>query len=95
MDFLWGKKGDTMKNKYLIIVSVPMLEKEFNIYIPIVKKVGIIKNLIINVVEENSDGNFVNDGCKHLYYKSTGEQLDDNQYVKYSDIQSGTRLILY
>lgn len=84
-----------MNNKILVIVSVPMIEKEYNIYIPQVKKVGTIKNLIIKVVEENSDGIFVNDHTKNLYDKITGEKIDDNQYVKYSKIKNGSRLVLY
>ena len=31
-----------MKNKILVIVYVPLIEKEFDIYIPIVKKVGTV-----------------------------------------------------
>lgn len=84
-----------MKNKILVVVYVPLIEKEFNIYIPNAKKVGTIKNLIIKIVEESSDGTFLNDGCKELYDKLTGEQIDDNQFVKYSNIKNGTKLILY
>lgn len=84
-----------MKNKILIMVYVPLIEKEFNIYIPIAKKIGTIKNLIIKVVEESSGGTFVNDGCKNLYDKLTGEKIDDNMFVKNSDIKNGTKLVLY
>jgi hypothetical protein len=72
-----------------------MIEKEFDMYIPVVRRVGAIKNLIVKIVEESSDGAFKDDGCKHLYYKSNGVVLDENQYVKQSDIKNGTRLVLY
>lgn len=84
-----------MKNKILIIVYVPLIEREYNIYIPKVKKVGVIKKLIIEMVEKDSDGIFANDGFKNLYDKNTGEMLDDNQYVKNSSICNGTKLFLY
>ena len=84
-----------MKNKILVIVDVPLIEKEYDIYIPTVKKVGTVKNLIIKIVEENSDGTFINDGCKNLYDKLTGEIIDDQQFVKYSKIKNGTKLVLY
>ena len=84
-----------MKNKILVIVYVPMLEKSFDIYIPIVKKVGTIKNLIIKIVEETSEGTFTDDGSKNLYDKLTGERIDDNQFVKESIIKNGSKLILY
>lgn len=84
-----------MKNKFLVVVHVPMLEKKFDVYIPIVKKVGVIKKIIIDIVVENSDGIFVDDGYRYLYDKATGEQIDDNEFVRDSKIKNGTKLILY
>lgn len=84
-----------MKNKILVVVCVPMIEKEYNIYIPITKKVGTVKNLIIKVVEENSDGVFVNNNCRYLYDKNTGEKIEENQFVIDSIIKNGSKLILY
>ena len=84
-----------MKSKILVLVYVPMLEKVFDIYIPVIKKVGVVKSLIIKIIEENTDGNFVNDGCKFLYDKLSGQKLSDDQFVKNCGIQNGTKLILY
>ena len=84
-----------MNSKVLIMVYVPMIERDYNIYIPISKKVGTVKNLILKVVEENSDGTFENDGTKFLYDKLTGEKIDDNLFVKFSTIKNGSKLILY
>ncbi len=84
-----------MKDKILVNVYVPLIDKSVDIYIPIVKKVGTCKNLIANLVEEDSEGTFVNDGCKNLYDRLTGEKIDDNLFVKTSNIQNGTQLILF
>ncbi len=84
-----------MKSKILIIVYVPMIEKEYDMYIPVVKKIGTVKNLIIKIVEEESEGTFINDNTKKLYDKLSGELLDDNQFVKGSIIKNGSKLILY
>jgi len=84
-----------MTNKLYVVVSVPMIEQDFEMYLPPVKKVGSLKNLIVQIVEEQSDNNFVDDGCKHLYYKDTGLLVSDDEFVKYSQIKNGTRLLLY
>lgn len=84
-----------MKNKILVLVYVPLIEKEYNIYIPLTKKVGTIKNLIVKVVEENSDGVFNDNGCRALYDKITGERINENDFVKNSIIQNGSKIILY
>jgi len=83
-----------MKNKILIIVYVPMIEEEYDIYIPVVKKVGTVKNLIIKIIEEKSEGTFINDGCKYLYDKITGNKINENEFVKHT-IKNGSKLILY
>ena len=83
-----------MKNKILVMVYVPMIEEEYDVYIPTIKKVGTIKNLIIKMVEENNDA-FVDDGCKYLYDKMTGEKIDEQQFIKYSLIKNGSKLVLY
>ena len=83
-----------MKNKILVMVYVPMIEEEYDVYIPTIKKVGTIKNLIIKMVEENNDA-FVDDGCNYLYDKMTGEKIDEQQFIKYSVIKNGSKLVLY
>lgn len=84
-----------MKNKVLVIVYVPLLEKSYDIYIPTVKRIGVVKKLIIDIVVENSEGTFIDDGCRYLYDKLTGEKIDENQFVKNSNIKNGSKLVLY
>ena len=84
-----------MKNKLLIIVSVPLLGEEYEMYIPVVKKVGLIKKMIIKIIEESSGGAFKDDGYKSLYDKATGERIHDEVFVKNSVIRNGSKLILY
>lgn len=84
-----------MKDKILVMVYVPMLEQEYDIYIPLSKKIGTVKNLIVSIIEEQSNGTFVNDNCKNLYDKKTGDILNEQLFVKKSSIHNGSRLILY
>ena len=84
-----------MKNKILVNIYVPLIDREFDIYIPVIKKAGTCKNLIANLIEEETEGIFKNDGCKKLYDRITGEKIDDQMYIKYSNVQNGSRLILF
>lgn len=83
-----------MNDKFFIVVSVPLIEKEFDLYIPITKKVGTIKNLIIQLVAEQSDQVLL-DSFKSLYDKNSGERIEEEEYVKESKIKNGSKLILY
>ena len=84
-----------MNNKILVIVYVPLIEKEFDILIPTVKKVGTVKNLIIKIVEENTDGVFSDNNSRYLYDKVSGNLIDDNLFVRDSNLKNGTKVILY
>ena len=83
-----------MQNKFYVIVSVPFIERDFDFYIPINKKVGTIKNLIIKMVIEESENAFFDDGCKSLYDKKSGERILEDIFVKDSIIQNGSKLLL-
>lgn len=81
-------------NKVLVLVYVPLLEQQYDILIPINRKIGTIKRILENTIVELSDGNFHMDENVKLYDKETGKKLDNDVYVKNSGIVNGTKLIL-
>lgn len=81
-------------NKLLVLVYVPRLEQEYDILIPINKKVGTIKQIIINSIYELSDGSLEQKGSFQLVDKETGRKYENDVYVKDSGILNGTKLIL-
>ena len=80
-------------NKILVIVFVPTLEMQYEVYIPINKKIGTIKNIINQSINELSDGQ-LNDQNLELFDNDTGDVLPNNIYVKESRIRNGTKLVL-
>ena len=82
-----------MNNKVLIIVYVPLLDKSYDLFIPINKKVGTIKNIIINIVYELSNGALKLDNL-NIYDKETGNIFYNDIFVKNSEIRNGTKIIL-
>lgn len=81
-------------NKILVLVYFPLLEQEYDIYIPINKKIGTIKKTIINSIYELSEGNIKNPEKLKLYDKDSTMVYDNNIMVKNSGIKNGTKLIL-
>jgi len=81
-------------NKILIKIYVPTLERDFDIYIPINKKIGVVKTLIISIINEIVELNLEEKRSVMLYDKLTGESFDNSVYVKDSSIRNGTELIL-
>jgi hypothetical protein len=83
-----------VNNKVLVLVYVPFLEEEYDILLPINKKIGTVKKIIIDTIFELSgleNGRSDNFG---LYNKENGQNYDNNLTVKDSNIINGTKLLL-
>ena len=83
-----------MKNKILIQVEVPMIEKTYDLYIPVNKKVGTIKRLIEEAVQEITDNEYEPSESTNFYSKETGMIYDVNHTVRDTDLKNGSRIIL-
>ncbi|MBR3117104.1 MAG: hypothetical protein IKF36_04445 [Bacilli bacterium] len=78
-----------MNNKILVVVYVPFVDEEFDLFIPINKKVGTIKNIIISSIHgfDLATGHV-------LINEEDSKIVEDNVYVKNSGINNGARLVL-
>ena len=82
-----------MDFKVYIIVEVPIIEKKFEMLVPIDRR---IHDIITSIKKSNpllSIG-FYEQRNPTLFSKTTGEMYDMNQVIKDSNIRVGTRLIL-
>lgn len=82
-------------NKYLITVIVPIVEFEYDIYIPNNKKIGTIKSLILESLSELSNNSF-NKKIEEVRMidRDTGNEFENNMYVKDSGIKNGSKIII-
>lgn len=81
-------------NKLLIKVLVPKLEASYEIFVPINKKMHIIRKQIIQAINELNDNALGIDDDILLYDKLTGEAFNLNEMVKDSGLKNGSELIL-
>lgn len=81
-------------NKILVLVYIPEIEQEYDVYIPINKKIGTIKKYLISSIKEFNDGNVSNIENFKIYDKENSKIYDNNAYVRDSGIKNGTKLIL-
>ena len=82
------------KNKILIEIYIPLVEKKYDVFIPINKKVGTIKKLIDTAIVELTSNAYVPTDEANFYSKETGEIYDVNKTVRDTDIKNGSRIIL-
>lgn len=81
-----------IKNKILILVYVPIMDQEYNVFIPIGKTIGTVKSVIMDTISELTEQKFINEMI--LINKLTGDVYDDDILVKNTQIKNGTKLLL-
>ena len=80
-------------NKLLITIEVPSIEQNYDLFIPINKKMGTIKKYVIKSIHELSDG-ILEDKTYLFLDVDTGTEYSNNVYVKDSGIKNGARIMM-
>ncbi len=81
-------------NKILIEIEIPLIEKSYDLYIPINKKIGTVKRLIEEALVELTDNAYEIKKTTNFYSKETGQIYDVNKNVRETDLKNGSRIIL-
>ena len=83
-------------NKILIKLYVPILEEQYDVKIPVNRKLYKVILLLIKAVNELSGGYYNPDknNLPLLYDKVTAKPYDTNLSVKENNIKNGTEIIL-
>ncbi len=81
-------------NKVLVKLYVPMIEEQYDIWIPLNRRIYSVIELLIRAVDELSGGYYAPSKMPLLYDKLTAKIFDVNMTVKESTIKNGTELVL-
>lgn len=83
-----------MENKVLITLSVPYLESNYDIFIPVNKRVHTVIDLLKKSLFELSEGDFDMNKDYQLYNYNNGTKYDINLLIRDTDIRNNTRIII-
>ena len=81
-----------MNNKVLVELIVPEIDRIFDIYLPINKKIGNIIILLNKAIHELNENHIKTSNS--LYNRETSERYDIDTLLYNTDIRNGTTLIL-
>lgn len=81
-------------NKILLEVYIPSIEKEYDIFVPVNKKIGTIKKMIEEGIIDLTDEVYKVSSDTNLYSKETGNMYDVNVRLIDTDLKNGSRIIL-
>jgi len=82
-----------MKNKVLIKLKVPEIDKEYDIWLPINKKIGNIANLLNQCIRENSNDELNYSQNSLIYNAITGERYNPDSLLLNTNIRNGSVLV--
>ena len=83
-----------IKNKVLVELIVPEIDKTYQIYLPINKKIGNIINLLNEAIFELSNGELPQSKSNSLYNVDTLEMYLSDKLLINTNIRNETRLVL-
>ena len=83
-----------IENKVLVSLNVPILEKKYDVYLPVNRKIHNVIGMLKNSLFELSNGSFKLDNQYVLYNEENGNPYDMNILVRDSDIRNGSKIIL-
>ncbi len=83
-----------MKNKVLVSLTIPEIDKRYDIYLPINKKIGNIINLLNKAISELTDGEYPLSNCNVLYNALTKEKYQSDILLANTNIRNGSSLVL-
>ena len=83
-----------MKNKVLVELLVPDIEKKYNIFIPLNKTVGNVIILLSKSISELNNNANINFDKACLYNSETCLTYKPEQIIRESNIRNGSVLIL-
>ena len=81
-------------NKILVKLYVPILEEEYNVWLPINKKIGNVIILLVKAINEINGGYYNPVKMPILYDKATAKAYDVHQIILESSMRNGAELVL-
>lgn len=81
-----------MNNKVLVELILPELDRKFDVYLPINKKIGNIIILLNKAIHEIDNNHIKSNNA--LYNRETGERYKIDTLLYATNIRNGTVLVL-
>jgi hypothetical protein len=82
-----------MDFKVYVLVEIPILEKECELFVPVDRRIHDMLSIIIKNIPELSTG-YYKTNKPNVYSKTTGKVYNMNDIIKNTDIKMGTRLLV-
>lgn len=83
-----------MKNKILVNISIPEIDKKYDMYLPLNKKVSTIIRLIEKTINQMNDEKISLSKNRLLIIYELGIRVEEDLLLKDTPIKNGSKLLL-
>ncbi len=83
-----------MKNKILVNISIPEIDKKYDMYLPLNKKVSTIIRLIEKTINQMNDEKISLSKNRLLIIYKLGIRVEEDLLLKDTPIKNGSKLLL-
>ncbi len=81
-------------NKILVKLYVPLIEQEYDVWLPLNRRIGNVIKLLIKAIYEITGGDYRPNKMPILYDKLNATPYDVQLTIKESTIRNGSEIIL-
>ena len=81
------------KNKVLVTLYVPLIEKKYEVFLPVSRRIGEILVLLCKAIADISNDSYKLRGDERLYNRITGQEYKFNELLRDTNVRNGTQLI--
>ena len=81
-------------NKILIRLYVPIMEKKYDVWLPLDKKISSVIVLLLNAINDLEGGYYRPEDLPNIYDRVTGEMYNSEISIRQSGMKNGTEIIL-
>ena len=83
-----------MKNKILVNISIPEIDKKYDMYLPLNKKVSTIIRLVEKTINQMNDEKISLSKNRLLIIYKLGIRVEEDLLLKDTPIKNGSKLLL-
>ena len=83
-----------MEDKVLVTIIVPLIEKKYEVFLPVNKKIGEISSLLAKGLVDVSNGYYIVTNKEKFYNRITGEEYNNNVILQKTDSIRTINMIL-
>ena len=84
-----------MENKIILEVEIPLIEKKYEVFVPVGKSMKKVMFLIQKSINQLTNGEYQINEKANAYFKGNGNIILQDKLVKETGLQNGSKIVIF